>query len=68
MKSVKGRLYYHILVTCPFCEEVFDITEEDLQDQDGCITDPLFTNNWGACKDETHCPTCECVFIMEGVE
>ena len=68
MSKVKGQLSYEIYVKCPNCGDVFDIIAEDYQNEDGCITTPLFRNDWDNCRDSTACPKCEFEFEMEGVE
>lgn len=68
MKSIKGQLDYAVYVKCPKCGHSFDILSEDDQDEEGCISRPLFENNWDKCSDSTTCPECEFKFKMVGVE
>lgn len=68
MKKVKGSLYFTVDVECPECGHDFDIMNSEEQNDDACITKPLFNNDWDNCRDKTVCPKCDCEFEMVGVE
>lgn len=64
-KTAEAILEFSIYVTCPYCEEVFDVTN---QDDDHSITAAIFTNKWDRVKGcLVICVACDKEFTISEV-
>ena len=66
MMVLKAQFRYSLDVKCPKCKDDIDLLD---QDEDGCFTTPIFTNQWDELEGEmVICPICDHEFTIDGVD
>lgn len=64
-KTAGVILDFSLYVTCPYCEDTFDVTDQDDQH---FIQIAIFTNAWDRVKGRlVICPRCDKEFTLSGV-
>lgn len=64
-KTSEATLEFAIYVTCPYCEQTFDVTN---QDDDHFITAAIFANKWDRVKGRfVICVACDKEFKISEI-
>ncbi len=70
MAQVTGQLSWSVMVTCPKCYEIFDLADNN-HDDEGDLARWIFSNDWDAAKGfEIICENegCGAVFAIGEIE
>jgi hypothetical protein len=59
MDKANARLSWNLFLDCPYCKKLIDMAD-DIEDDGGWISRPIFENRWEDLEDEVFdCPYCE---------